>query len=336
MRHLCSCILFWSICSWNWPEGEARMFLHFFVPENEWGGEAPLFLHVVLNFLSLNIGQEVRRSCFCITLSLRTNEVMRHLCSCILFWSICPWYWPEGEALMFLHFFIPENESGSQAPLFLHSVLEHLSLKLARRWMRPMRPLLQHVFQWHGLHLFFYLYAAHGQHSAVRGRKKQCFCSFLQDQATVAMNFLCTYTHSCTLIYTYAHTYTLILARKHTYTQLYSLTHTHTLTHVHSYIHMHTHTFSRLRTHIHTLTHTHTRTHTHSHTLTRTQYWSLPADATMRDLILAVRADEACHSHVNHTLKELRPDEPNPFVMGKSQAPWSSQSCFSVTVRAAA
>jgi hypothetical protein len=34
---------------------------------------------------------------------------------------------------MFLHFFIPENESGSQAPLFLHSVLEHLSLKLARR-----------------------------------------------------------------------------------------------------------------------------------------------------------------------------------------------------------
>ena len=51
------------------------------------------------------------------------------------------------------------------------------------------------------------------------------------------------------------------------------------------------------------------------------QYWMLPEGSTMRDLILAVRADEACHSHVNHTLKTLRPDEPNPFVMGKSQAP---------------
>ncbi|KAF5830068.1 alternative oxidase 2, partial [Dunaliella salina] len=51
------------------------------------------------------------------------------------------------------------------------------------------------------------------------------------------------------------------------------------------------------------------------------EYWCLPEDATMRDLILAVRADEACHSHVNHTLKTLAPDDPNPFVMGKSQAP---------------
>lgn len=45
------------------------------------------------------------------------------------------------------------------------------------------------------------------------------------------------------------------------------------------------------------------------------EYWALPEDASMRDLILAIRADEACHSHVNHTLKTLRPDEPNPFVM---------------------
>lgn len=35
-------------------------------------------------------------------------------------------------------------------------------------------------------------------------------------------------------------------------------------------------------------------------------YWKLSKDATMRDLILAIRADEACHSHVNHCLSELK------------------------------
>ncbi len=49
------------------------------------------------------------------------------------------------------------------------------------------------------------------------------------------------------------------------------------------------------------------------------QYWCLAENANMRDLILAVRADEACHSHVNHHLKVLNPDDPNPFAMGKSQ-----------------
>lgn len=34
----------------------------------------------------------------------------------------------------------------------------------------------------------------------------------------------------------------------------------------------------------------------------------------MRELILAVRADEACHSHVNHTFSEMKPEENNPFV----------------------
>jgi threonyl-tRNA synthetase len=34
----------------------------------------------------------------------------------------------------------------------------------------------------------------------------------------------------------------------------------------------------------------------------------------MRDLILAVRADEACHSHVNHTFAALSQDEANPFT----------------------
>lgn len=43
-------------------------------------------------------------------------------------------------------------------------------------------------------------------------------------------------------------------------------------------------------------------------------YWWLGEDATMRDLILAVRADEACHSHVNHTLAKLQADQTNPFL----------------------
>lgn len=34
----------------------------------------------------------------------------------------------------------------------------------------------------------------------------------------------------------------------------------------------------------------------------------------MRDVILAIRADEACHSHVNHTFGSMRTDETNPFT----------------------
>lgn len=41
----------------------------------------------------------------------------------------------------------------------------------------------------------------------------------------------------------------------------------------------------------------------------------------MRDLLLAVRADEACHSHVNHTFSKLKHDEKNPFNVGTHQAP---------------
>jgi threonyl-tRNA synthetase len=43
-------------------------------------------------------------------------------------------------------------------------------------------------------------------------------------------------------------------------------------------------------------------------------YWWLGEQATMRDLILAIRADEACHSHVNHTLGKLQADATNPFL----------------------
>lgn len=45
-------------------------------------------------------------------------------------------------------------------------------------------------------------------------------------------------------------------------------------------------------------------------------YWNIPKDKqTMKDLLLYVRADEAKHREVNHTLGNLRPKEdPNPFV----------------------
>ena len=43
-------------------------------------------------------------------------------------------------------------------------------------------------------------------------------------------------------------------------------------------------------------------------------YWKLrPGNDKIRDLLLAIRADEACHSHVNHTLATIEWDAPNPF-----------------------
>lgn len=43
------------------------------------------------------------------------------------------------------------------------------------------------------------------------------------------------------------------------------------------------------------------------------EYWKLKKDATWDDVVRAVRADEAEHRDVNHTLAGLKPDEPNPF-----------------------
>lgn len=51
------------------------------------------------------------------------------------------------------------------------------------------------------------------------------------------------------------------------------------------------------------------------------EYWKLGDKATMRDLLLSVRADEACHSHVNHTFSELSEDEKNPFAVGTHVVP---------------
>ncbi|KOS20786.1 Alternative oxidase [Escovopsis weberi] len=46
------------------------------------------------------------------------------------------------------------------------------------------------------------------------------------------------------------------------------------------------------------------------------QYWNMPEEhRTMKDLILYIRADEASHRGVNHTLANLnQTDDPNPFV----------------------
>ena len=39
----------------------------------------------------------------------------------------------------------------------------------------------------------------------------------------------------------------------------------------------------------------------------------------MRDTILAIRADEAHHRLVNHTLGTIAKDEPNPFSPGQKK-----------------
>jgi hypothetical protein len=46
------------------------------------------------------------------------------------------------------------------------------------------------------------------------------------------------------------------------------------------------------------------------------QYWDMPKEhRTMKDLILYIRADEATHRGVNHTLGNLdQKEDPNPFV----------------------
>ncbi|EGD72857.1 alternative oxidase [Salpingoeca rosetta] len=46
-------------------------------------------------------------------------------------------------------------------------------------------------------------------------------------------------------------------------------------------------------------------------------YWGLADDALMRDVLLAVRADEANHRDVNHTLSTLKTTDVNPYVSGK-------------------
>ena len=46
-------------------------------------------------------------------------------------------------------------------------------------------------------------------------------------------------------------------------------------------------------------------------------YWNLAPDAKMKDVILAIRADEAHHRVVNHTLSSLKQDQYNPYPPGQ-------------------
>jgi len=43
-------------------------------------------------------------------------------------------------------------------------------------------------------------------------------------------------------------------------------------------------------------------------------YWRLPAGSTFKDMIYAIRADEANHRDVNHTFADIGPDQTNPFI----------------------
>mmetsp|Transcript_57804 Transcript_57804/g.65960 ORF Transcript_57804/g.65960 Transcript_57804/m.65960 type:complete len:280 (-) Transcript_57804:411-1250(-) len=43
------------------------------------------------------------------------------------------------------------------------------------------------------------------------------------------------------------------------------------------------------------------------------QYWALKEDATFRDVLLAIRADEAIHRDVNHEFANTNPTGPNPL-----------------------
>lgn len=47
------------------------------------------------------------------------------------------------------------------------------------------------------------------------------------------------------------------------------------------------------------------------------RYWKLPETASMKDVVLAIRADEAHHRVVNHTLASMKEDDYNPYEPGK-------------------
>ena len=50
-------------------------------------------------------------------------------------------------------------------------------------------------------------------------------------------------------------------------------------------------------------------------------YWRLPQSATLLDVIRAVRADEATHRFVNHSLADLDQKlDFNPFALGEASA----------------
>jgi len=50
-------------------------------------------------------------------------------------------------------------------------------------------------------------------------------------------------------------------------------------------------------------------------------YWRLNQDATLKDVLEVIRADEATHSHVNHTFASMDTYQKNPFAKGATTLP---------------
>jgi hypothetical protein len=44
-------------------------------------------------------------------------------------------------------------------------------------------------------------------------------------------------------------------------------------------------------------------------------YWRLPENATIKDVLYVVRSDETSHRFVNHSLGNLDPNDVNPFAI---------------------
>ena len=44
-------------------------------------------------------------------------------------------------------------------------------------------------------------------------------------------------------------------------------------------------------------------------------YWRLPENAMIKDVLYAVRSDESTHRFVNHSLGNLDPNDVNPFAI---------------------
>jgi len=55
------------------------------------------------------------------------------------------------------------------------------------------------------------------------------------------------------------------------------------------------------------------------------QYWDLPEDATWREVVLAVRADETIHRDFNHYLADLNPRDPVPHQHIVVKSPFTGQ-----------
>lgn len=68
---------------------------------------------------------------------------------------------------------------------------------------------------------------------------------------------------------------------------------------------LHTYVHASGHQNIHSLAKTHTNIHTYAYTA---------PDASFRDLLLAIRKDEATHREVNHTFATLKEHDYNPYV----------------------